>query len=60
MKKYLFYAVICISMISCSNDKIDDTGSENLSINSSETSLSFKSTGGAENLMITSNFVWMI
>ena len=63
MKKNLFFALVLISLISCSKEKVSEetpSGNKSLSINPSETSISFTGTGGSETLTISANFDWWI
>lgn len=63
MKKNLFFALVLISLISCSKEKVSEetpSGNKSLSIKPSETSISFTGTGGSETLTISANFDWWI
>ena len=68
MRKILYIAVVCISLLSCSEEKMpsgmafgtpsSSSSVETPSITASETSLSFSADGGSTTVTITANFAW--
>lgn len=67
MRKIIYLAVVCLSLLSCTEDKMPGGMAfgippskpvETHTISASVTSLSFSADGGSENFTITSNFAW--